>query len=134
MNILREMTTYKALESIIRYDAKDGRVYWLVDRSRTAKAGNEIGTRNKTQRTFKYHGKVYQTHRLIYWLETHTLPEMITHRATTLNERGERDNRFTNLITPVAAHSLKGTPGKESKQNSATKPADATQRNPLTVQ
>lgn len=134
MNLLREMTTYKALESIVRYDAVDGRVYWLVDRSRTAKAGSEIGTKNKTQRMFKYHGKVYQTHRLIYWLETHTLPEIITHRATALNERGERDNRFTNLMTPVPAHSLKGKPDKESQQNSATEHADATQRNPLTVE
>lgn len=104
MNLLKETTTFNAIKDLIRYDPQAGRVFWLVDRSRTAKAGSEIGTKNKTHRAFKYHGQVYQTHRLIYWLETGTLPETITHRVTTLNARGEVDNRFSNLQQVVPAH------------------------------
>jgi hypothetical protein len=107
MNTLKEITTFRAIKDLIRYDAQTGRVFWLVDRSRTAKAGSEIGTKNKTHRAFKYHGQIYQTHRFIYWLETGAMPEVVAHRDTTLNERGEVDNRFSNLqrmdSTDVAA-------------------------------
>lgn len=97
MNRLKERTTFNTLKMLVRYDAENGRIFWLVDRSRTAKAGNEIGTKNKTHRIFKFHGQVYQTHRFIYWLETGVLPEVVTHSVTTLNARGEVDNHFSNL-------------------------------------
>lgn len=103
MNLLKEITTFEAIRPLIRYDADSGRVFWVVDRSRTAKAGSEIGTKSKTRRTFKYHGQVYYTHRLIYWLETGTLPDVITHQVFTLNARGEVDNCFSNLQQRASA-------------------------------
>lgn len=92
-----EIAAFTKLKPLIHYDAEQGRVYWLKNRSRMAKAGGEIGTNVNGQRRFKLHGKTYSLYRFIFWIETHSLPELIIHRIGDLNERGEKDNRFLNL-------------------------------------
>lgn len=83
------------LEKVLRYEPDTGRFFWLIDRPRRTKAGDEAGHKNKKGYIeIRYNHKTFNAHRIAWYLQMGEDPKdmEIDH------VNGERsDNRFVNL-------------------------------------
>jgi hypothetical protein len=83
------------LEKVLRYEPDTGRFFWLVDRPRKTKAGDEAGYKNKRGYIeIRYNHKTYNAHRIAWYLQTGHDPQVMKIDHIN-NERS--DNRFSNL-------------------------------------
>ena len=88
------------LEKVLRYEPDTGRFFWLIDRPRKTKAGDEAGHKNKKGYIeIRYNHKTLNAHRIAWYLQTGKDPKGMT--IDHIN--GEKsDNRFKNLR--IATH------------------------------
>jgi len=80
---------------VLRYEPDTGNFFWLVDRPRRTKAGDQAGyLNNKGYVEIRFNYKTYQAHRIAWYLHTGQDPKgfHIDH----INNDGA-DNRFCNL-------------------------------------
>ncbi|EHE2320718.1 hypothetical protein JNE51_004428 [Salmonella enterica] len=93
-----EARLFQELAKVTSYDAEQGRIFWTIKPRPQTNVGDEAGTVDKDgYRQIRNQGKIVKTHRFIFWLETGTNPVIVDHRSHEKNERGEYDNRFSNL-------------------------------------
>ena len=71
---------------------KDGKLYWKVRCGTRAMPGSEVGSVTKEYLRFKYDGKTYANHRVIFYLHHGWWPEEVDH----IN-MDKLDNRIENL-------------------------------------
>ncbi len=61
------MTCQINLNEYLQYDKRTGRLYWLINRGRLAKAGDEAGAKHHSGYIqVKVKGRMYQAHRIIW--------------------------------------------------------------------
>jgi len=90
---LTELEVFKLIKKDVIYNRELGKVFWKNRSDSIVKEGAEIGVLPTSRhKGFNVRGRTCCVHRLIYWLENDTLPEMVDHK-----NRDPRDNRIDNL-------------------------------------
>jgi len=65
---------------------KDGALYWVKSPNSKAPVGSKVGSNCHGYLRFKFRGKNYSCHRVIYFLQTGSWPEVVDHiDGNTLN-------------------------------------------------
>lgn len=85
----------EGLEKVLRYEPGTGRFFWLVNRPRKTKAGDEAGCKNKKGYIeIRYNHKTYNAHRIAWYLQTGRDPGAVNIDHINCIKS---DNRFVNL-------------------------------------
>lgn len=80
-SVSQEKVEIDQLLKFMRVDITNGKCYWLVDRGTRARAGNEAGCLvPKGYTHIKFNGKNYRRHRIVFYVATGTLPQLIDHK------------------------------------------------------
>lgn len=90
----RELTKEFIL-SVMNYDAENGLLYWKPNdilNNRGKDFSKPIGHTQNDYATFRIHGKRFAVHRIIYFLETGEIPEIVDHI-----DRNIFNNHISNL-------------------------------------
>jgi len=99
------------LEKVLRYEPDTGRFFWLVDRPRKTKAGDEAGSLVNGYIKIGYKYKRYQAHRIAWFLHTGQDPHPM--EVDHVNN-DKTDNRFSNLRLATRAENLRNRLKKEN--------------------
>ena len=103
---IRLTLSQRTLKTLLHYDGRTGRLTWLVDRARTAKAGDEAGSVKRITGfvTVVVQGKTYLAQRLIWLYMTGEWPK----GRLTFKDDDRENLRWTNII--LEAETLSDSP------------------------